>query len=56
MLVAGNPEDGDTVHCEFAKDPNTRALLAQLRPGQQVRIRGKCLGGEPNLDACILVQ
>ncbi len=54
ILVAGGQHR--YVHCEFAKDPNTRALLAQLRPGQQVRIRGKCLGGDATLEACILVQ
>jgi hypothetical protein len=54
LLKAGRQDE--TVACQFAKDPNARALLGQLRPGQQVRIRGKCLGGFPGLEACILVQ
>ena len=54
MLKAGG--EGDTVDCEFAKDPNVRARLTQLQPGQTVTIRGKCLGDGPTLEACILVN
>jgi hypothetical protein len=54
LLKAGMPDE--TVDCEFAKDPNVRARLAQLKPGDQVRIRGKCLGDGPTLEACILVE
>ena len=53
MLKAGPDE---TVDCLFAKDPQVRARLAQLIPGAHIRIRGKCLGGEPSLEACILVE
>jgi hypothetical protein len=52
-LKAG-PED--TVNCEFAKDPNVRARLAGLRPGDTVTIRGKCLGGGASIEACVLVE
>jgi hypothetical protein len=54
MLKAG--ADGETVDCQFAKDPGVRERLAQLRPGQAVTIRGKCLGGFADLEACILVE
>lgn len=55
VLRGGNAPD-DTVDCEFAKNPELRARLAQLQPGQQVTIRGKCLGGTATIEACILVQ
>jgi hypothetical protein len=54
-LKAG-PDQFDTVGCHFAKDANVRAQLARLVPGQQVIIRGKCLGGGPVIEACILFQ
>jgi hypothetical protein len=45
------------VNCLFAKDPATRARLAQLQPGATITIRGKCLGDDgPILEACVLVQ
>jgi hypothetical protein len=53
-LKAGG--DGDQVACAFPKEPAVRARLVQLMPGAQIRIRGKCLGGDPSLEACILVQ
>ena len=33
-----------------------RDRLAQLKPGQQVTIRGKCLGGNASIEACVLVE
>jgi tRNA_anti-like len=56
VLLKGGPERFDAVHCQFAKDPETRARLTQLQPGQTVTIRGKCLGEGPALEACILVN
>jgi hypothetical protein len=44
------------VYCEFAKTPEVRARLAQLQPGTQVTIRGKCLGDGPQIEACVLVE
>jgi hypothetical protein len=55
MLRAGQ-EEFETVDCNFAKDPGVRERLAQLKPGQTVTIRGKCLGGISDLEACILVN
>jgi tRNA_anti-like len=54
LLKAG--QEADTVDCVFEKTPEVRARLLQLKPGQTVTIRGKCLGGEPTLDACVLVK
>jgi hypothetical protein len=54
VLLKAGPED--TVSCEFAKDPAVRARLVQLMPGQQVTIRGKCLGGSSTIEACVLVE
>ena len=45
-----------TATCEFAKAPDVRARLARLKPGDQVTIRGKCLGGEAAIEACVLVE
>jgi tRNA_anti-like len=56
VMLKGGPDEFETVHCSFAKDPAVRERLAQLRPGQTVTIRGKCLGGTSDLEACILVQ
>jgi hypothetical protein len=53
VLKAGR---GRTADCSFAKSPEVRARLAQLKPGDMVRIRGKCLGGTPSLEACVLVE
>lgn len=50
ILKAGQD---DQVHCEFAKDASTRARLAQLKPGDKVVIRGKCLGNGPAIEACV---
>jgi hypothetical protein len=55
VQLKGGPARFSMVHCHFAKDPDTRAKLAQLQPGQTVTIRGKCLGDGPFLEACILV-
>jgi hypothetical protein len=44
------------VYCQFAKTPEVRARLAQLQPGTQVTIRGKCLGDGPQIEACVLVE
>jgi hypothetical protein len=49
-------EQGDTVDCLFDKTPEVRARLLKLKPGRTVTIRGKCLGGGPTLEACILVK
>jgi hypothetical protein len=46
----------ERVYCHFAKDPNIRNQLAKLKPGQPVVIRGKCLGGDSTIEACILIQ
>jgi hypothetical protein len=54
FLRAGQP--GDTVDCQFAKDPAVRARLGELKPGATVTIRGKCLGGGSTLEACVLVE
>jgi len=54
LLKAGGPDD--KVDCQFAKEPAVRERLAQLKPGQQVTIRGKCLGGGASLEACIVVE
>jgi hypothetical protein len=54
--LKGGADEDETVECHFAKDQAVRARLAALRPGQQVIIRGKCLGGGPIIEACILVQ
>jgi tRNA_anti-like len=54
-LKAGR-EEHETVDCNFAKNPEMRERLAQLRPGQTVTIRGKCLGDGSDLEACILVE
>ena len=54
ILLKGGPDE--TVDCEFAKNPDVRARLAQLKPGDTVTIRGKCLGGGPTIEACVLVQ
>jgi hypothetical protein len=54
LLKAGGPDD--KVDCQFAKDPAVRDRLAQLKPGQQVTIRGKCLGGDASIEACVLVE
>jgi hypothetical protein len=54
LLRAGG--EGDTVDCEFAKNPQTRARLVRLKPGDTVTIRGKCLGGGSTIEACVLVQ
>jgi tRNA_anti-like len=56
VYLKGGPEDFETVDCQFAIDPAVRERLAQLRPGQTVTIRGKCLNGFSDLEACILVQ
>jgi hypothetical protein len=56
VLLKGGPDRFDTVPCRFAKNPDTRAKLTQLQPGQTVTIRGKCLGDGPVLEACILVN
>ena len=55
VLLRAGGED-DTVDCEFAKNPDVRARLAQLKPGDTVTIRGKCLGGGATIEACVLVQ
>ncbi len=54
-VILRGPNLDDSVDCLFAKDPAVRAQLAQLTPGSQVRIRGKCLGNGPTLEACILL-
>lgn len=54
LLRAGGPDEH--VDCQFAKNPDVRARLAQLQPGQQVTIRGKSLGGGASLEACVLVE
>jgi tRNA_anti-like len=54
--LIGGPDEFDTVDCEFAKNPATRAELIKLKPGDTVIIRGKCLGGSPTLEACVLVH
>jgi hypothetical protein len=54
LLKAGGQDD--KVDCQFAKDPAVRERLAQLKPGQQVTIRGKCLGGDASLEACVVVE
>jgi hypothetical protein len=54
VLLKAGPDD--TVNCEFAKDPDTRARLVRLKPGDTVRIRGKCLGEFATLEACVLVE
>jgi hypothetical protein len=46
--------DEATVDCVFTKTPEVRAQLARLRPRDAVKIRGKCLGGVPELEACVL--
>jgi membrane protein implicated in regulation of membrane protease activity len=51
VILKAGPDD--TVHCEFAKDPAMRARLAQLKPGDMVVIRGKCLGGSSTIEACV---
>jgi hypothetical protein len=56
VMLRGGPQEFEFVGCQFAKDPDTRARLAQLQPGQTVTIRGKCLGGGSDLEACILVN
>jgi len=43
----------ESLTCEFAKDPSVRAQLAQLRPGAQVRIRGKYTG-DMDLEGCVI--
>jgi len=43
----------ESLSCEFAKDPAVRAQLSQLRPGAQVRIRGKYTG-DMNLEGCMI--
>jgi hypothetical protein len=48
--------DRETVDCEFAKDPDVRDRLARLKPGDRVTVRGKCLGGGPDLEACVIVE
>jgi hypothetical protein len=53
VVLKGIPDD--SVNCEFAKDPNVRARLVRLKPGDTVTIRGKCLGGT-SLEACVLVE
>ena len=52
---AGGP--GELVKCVFDQDPATRDRLAQLKPGaaKNVRVRGKCPGGSPTLEGCVLV-
>jgi tRNA_anti-like len=56
VMLKGGANEFETVDCSFAKDPAVRERLAQLRPGQTVTIRGKCLGGTSHLEACILVN
>jgi hypothetical protein len=56
VLLKGGPQEHETVDCNFAKNPEARERLAQLRPGQTVTIRGKCLGDGSDLEACILVE
>lgn len=56
VVLKGGPDQFDFVRCEFTKDPTVRDQLGRLRPGQQVTIRGKCLGGGSTIEACILVQ
>jgi len=43
----------ESLSCEFTKDPATRAQLSQLRPGAQVRIRGKYTG-DMVMEGCII--
>src|SRR5947207_14187518 len=51
-LKAGGQE-GQTVDCEFAKDPAVRARLGQRQPGSTVTIRGKCRGGNGDtMESC----
>ncbi|HEX3151539.1 MAG TPA: hypothetical protein VHR66_25910 [Gemmataceae bacterium] len=48
---------GDTIECEFAKADETK--LAALKPGDQVKIRGKCKGkyiGTVTLERCLLMN
>ena len=54
VLLKAGREEFETVDCEFIKNPAIRAQLAALRPGTQVTIRGKCLGGNSTIEACIL--
>jgi tRNA_anti-like len=49
-------EADSQVYCEFAKTPDVRARLIQLKPGDRVTIRGKCPGGGLLIEACVLVQ
>ncbi|HKB05069.1 MAG TPA: hypothetical protein VKD90_22790 [Gemmataceae bacterium] len=56
VMLKGGADEFETVDCSFAKDPGVRERLAQLRPGQTVTIRGKCMGGFSDLEACILVN
>jgi tRNA_anti-like len=56
VMLKGGPGQFDIVSCQFAKNQDTRAKLAQLQPGQTVTIRGKCLGDGAVLEACVLVQ
>jgi hypothetical protein len=56
VMLKGGGGEFETVDCHFAKDPAVRERLAQLRPGQTVTIRGKCMGGISDLEACVLVQ
>ena len=53
-MKAGN---GDNVECDFAKADE--ANLSTLKPGDQVKIRGKCKGkylGSVTLERCLLVK
>ncbi|MBO0697265.1 MAG: hypothetical protein J2P46_02620 [Zavarzinella sp.] len=56
VLLNAGQQEFETVDCHFAKTPAIRDRLAELRPGQTVTIRGKCLGTVSDLEGCILVN
>lgn len=55
VILKGGRDEGALVSCEFPDDPAVRAELSRLAPGQQVTIRGKCLGGDAEIEGCMLV-
>jgi putative nucleic acid binding protein len=56
VVLKGGADEGALVECEFAEDASVRAVLSRLTPGQRVTIRGKCLGGDAAIEACVLVE
>ena len=56
VLLRGGRDQFENVACHFTKDQAIRAQLVALTPGATITIRGKCLGGDSSLEACIVVN